>query len=60
MDIAINQCDKMKFMIPLVFISLICIILGCTTLNKKFGVEDDNIFEELVEHQIEEFTMFLL
>jgi len=29
---------------------------GCSYLNKKFSLEDDNIIEEAVEHQIKEHS----
>jgi hypothetical protein len=29
---------------------------GCSQLNKKLGLNDDNIIEEMIEHQIEEKT----
>lgn len=32
-------------------------LLGsCTALNRKFGLPDDNIFEEMIEKKIEEAT----
>ena len=29
---------------------------GCSYLNKKLGMPDDNLIEEALEHQIEEHT----
>lgn len=29
---------------------------GCSYLNKRFNLEDDNIIEEAIEHQIEEHS----
>ncbi len=29
---------------------------GCTALNKKFGMADDNIIEEAIENKIEDVT----
>lgn len=31
---------------------------GCSYLNKKLGLKDDNVLEELIEHRIEEETGF--
>ena len=33
---------------------IIIALVGCSYLNKKLGLEDDNIVEELVEDIIEE------
>lgn len=41
---------------------LLCLVVaaaffgGCSTLNKKLGLSDDNIIEEAIEHQIEDKT----
>jgi len=41
---------------------LLCLVVaaalfgGCSALNRKLGLSDDNLIEEALEHQIEEHT----
>ena len=40
-----------------IILFLIAVTLGgCGQLNKKLGLKDDNVFEEILEHQIEDKT----
>jgi len=47
-----------KWMIRVVVAMLVgsAFVGGCSQLNKKAGLDDDHIFEEILEHHIEEQT----
>lgn len=44
----------MKIAIALVFVG--AFVGGCSYMNNMVGLEDDNMLEEAVEHQIKENT----
>jgi len=48
--------DKILIKITIAAIVLVCILGGCQALNDKFGLEDDNLIEEMIENKIEEHT----
>jgi len=42
--------------IALIFVIVGCTMGGCSYLNRKVGVGDDHLLEELLEHYIEQQT----
>lgn len=56
-----DEMKKIKYIKTIKYILIFVIIIisylnGCSYLNKKFGLQDDNIIEEYIEDIIESQT----
>lgn len=52
----INQIQRWLVRLAIAVLVIGCTVGGCSYINKKIGLSDDHLLEEILEHHIEKET----